>query len=101
MLRQKHKAPLSIKSPELRAKGNVDIRGGNYSKGLNKQDVNLTDRLLARPSNQSARVIGRHEDALGTTPSKDEGEDSQPEKGFSLYIGVYMGYHPLEGKGGL
>ena len=47
MLRQKHKAPLSIKSPEPRAKGDVDIRGGNYSKGLNKQDVNLTDRLLA------------------------------------------------------
>ena len=47
MFRQKHKAPLSIKSPEPRTKGNVDIRGGNYSKGLNKQDVNLTDRLLA------------------------------------------------------
>ena len=47
LLRQKYKAPLSIKSPELRAKGNVDIKGGNYSKGLNKQDVNLTDRLLA------------------------------------------------------
>ena len=47
MLRQKYKAPLSIKSPELRAKGNVDIRGENYSKGLNKQEVNLTDRLLA------------------------------------------------------
>ena len=47
LLRQKYKAPLSIKSPELRTKGNVDIRGGNYSKGLNKQDVNLTDRLLA------------------------------------------------------
>ena len=47
MLRQKHEALLLIKSPELKAKGNVDIRGGNYSKGLNKQDVNLTDRLLA------------------------------------------------------
>ena len=47
MLRQKYKAPLSIKSPELRTKGNVDIKGRNYSKGLNKQDVNLTDRLLA------------------------------------------------------
>ena len=47
MLRQKHKAPLSIKSPEPRAKGDVDIKGGNYGKGLNKQDVNLTDRLLA------------------------------------------------------
>ena len=47
MLRQKYKAPLSIKSPEPRAKGDVDIRGGNYGKGLNKQDVNLTDRLLA------------------------------------------------------
>ena len=47
MLRQKYKAPLLIKSPEPRAKGNVDIRGRNYSKGLNKQDVNLTDRLLA------------------------------------------------------
>ena len=47
MLRQKYEAPLSIKSPELKAKGNVDIRGRNYSKGLNKQDVNLTDRLLA------------------------------------------------------
>ena len=35
-----------MKSPELKAKGDVDIRGGNYSKGLNKQDVNLTDRLL-------------------------------------------------------
>ena len=30
----------------------------------------------ARPSNQSSRVIGRHEDTLETTPSKDEGEDS-------------------------
>ena len=47
MLRQKYKAPLSIKSPESRTKGNVDVRSGNYSKGLNKQDVNLTDRLLA------------------------------------------------------
>ena len=47
LLRQKHEAPLSMKSPEPRAKGDVDIRGGNYSKGLNKQDVNLTDRLLA------------------------------------------------------
>ena len=47
LLRQKHEAPLSIKSPEPRAKGNVDIRGGNYGKGLNKQDINLTDRLLA------------------------------------------------------
>ena len=47
MLRQKHEAPLSIKSPEPRAKGDVDIRGGNYGKGLNKQDVNLIDRLLA------------------------------------------------------
>ena len=47
MLRQKYKAPLSIKSPEPRAKGNVDIKSGNYSKGLNKQDVNLTNRLLA------------------------------------------------------
>ena len=47
LLRQKHKAPLSIKSPEPKAKGDVDIRGENYSKGLNKQDVNLTDRLLA------------------------------------------------------
>ena len=47
LLRQKYEAPLSIKSPEPRAKGNVDIRGGNYGKGLNKQDVNLTDRLLA------------------------------------------------------
>ena len=28
-------------------KGDVDIKGGNYSKGLNKQDVNLKDRLLA------------------------------------------------------
>ena len=46
LLRQKHKAPLLIKSPELKAKGDVDIRGGNYGKGLNKQDVNLTDRLL-------------------------------------------------------
>ena len=101
LLRQKHKAPLSIKSPEPRAKGNVNIRGGNYSKGLNKQDINLTDRLLARPSNQSARVIGRHEDALGTIPSKDEGEDSQLEKGLNLYIGVHMGCHPPEGKGGL
>ena len=27
-------------------KGNVDIKGRNYSKGLNKQDINLTDRLL-------------------------------------------------------
>ena len=36
-----------MKSPEPRAKGDVDIRGGNYSKGLNKQDINLTDRLLA------------------------------------------------------
>ena len=47
LLRQKHEAPLSIKSPELRAKGNVDIKGGNYSKSLNKQDINLIDRLLA------------------------------------------------------
>ena len=46
LLRQKHEALLSIKSPEPRAKGDVDIRGGNYGKGLNKQDVNLTDRLL-------------------------------------------------------
>ena len=46
LLRQKHEAPLSMKSPEPRAKGDVDIRGGNYGKGLNKQDVNLTDRLL-------------------------------------------------------
>ena len=98
LLRQKHEAPLSIKSPEPRAKGDVDIRGGNYSKGLNKQDVNLTDRLLARPSNQSARVIGGHEDALGTIPSKDEGKDSQPKKGLGLYVGVHMGCHPLEGK---
>ena len=37
-----------MKSPEPRAKGDVDIRGGNYGKGLNKQDVNLTDRLLGR-----------------------------------------------------
>ena len=48
LLRQKYEAPLSIKSPESRTKGNVDIKGGNYSKSLNKQDVNLTDRLLAR-----------------------------------------------------
>ena len=46
LLRQKHEAPLSMKSPEPRAKGDVDIRDGNYGKGLNKQDVNLTDRLL-------------------------------------------------------
>ena len=45
--------------------------------------------------------MGGHEDALGTTPSKDEGEDSQPEKGLGLYIGVHMGCHPPEGKGGL
>ena len=46
MLRYKYKAPLSIKSPKLRIKDNVDIRDRNYSKGLNKQDINLTDRLL-------------------------------------------------------
>ena len=34
-------------SVSIMTKGNVDIKGGNYSKGLNKQDVNLTDRLLA------------------------------------------------------
>ena len=45
--------------------------------------------------------MGGHEDALGTTPSKDEGEDSQLEKGLSLYVGVHIGCHPLEGKGGL
>ena len=39
-----------MKSPELRAKGDVDIKGGNYGKGLNKQDVNLTDRLLVSTS---------------------------------------------------
>ena len=47
LVRQKHEAPLSMKSPESRTKGDVDVRGGNYGKGLNKQDVNLTDRLLA------------------------------------------------------
>ena len=45
--------------------------------------------------------MGGHEDALGTTPSKDEGEDSQSEKGLGLYIGVHIGCHPPEGKGGL
>ena len=42
-----------------------------------------------------------HEDALGITPSKDEGEDSQLKKGLCLYIGVHIGCYPLEGKGGL
>ena len=45
--------------------------------------------------------MGGHEDTLGTTPSKDEGEDSQPEKGLGLYVGVHIGYHPLESKEGL
>ena len=46
-------------------------------------------------------TLDRYEDALGTIPSKDESEDSQLEKGLSLYIGVYIGCHPLEGKEGL
>ena len=71
LLRQKYKAPLSIKSPEPRAKGDVDIRGGNYSKGLNKQDVNLTDRLLADLEDIPGTVYPQPLDALDTLSEEE------------------------------
>ena len=79
MLRLKYKAPLSIKSPEPRAKGDVDIRGGNYGKGLNKQDVNLTDRLLAGGDCCSLKL---------TLKKEQEGEGVQAE------VWIYNIYNP-------
>ena len=81
MLRQKYKAPLSIKSPEPKAKGDVDIRGGNYSKGLNKQDVNLTDRLLDDVDEGRSSCCGTMDGKGGcpppVLPSESPGEESR------------------------